>query len=146
MAKKTPPVPTFDDASTWLRSHGFTLTPDSGVTILRKSGCTAAIMPTADGGAKLTAYPSYMVGGEPAKLVNKGYQQFFQTAKLSVPATADVLKALHTFSEEIKEALAMTSLYNESLGTVSTSYAYDRIVDRDKPEADRAKRPWEAAG
>jgi hypothetical protein len=27
---------------------------------------------------------------------------------------------------------------------VSESYQYDRIVDRDKPEAERKKRPWQA--
>ena len=37
-------------------------------------------------------------------------------------------------------------LYNESLGTVSESYHYDRIKDRDKPAAERPKRPWEKAG
>jgi hypothetical protein len=39
--------------------------------------------------------------------------------------------------------LALPSLYNESLGTVSESYQYDRIKDRDQPEVDRPKRPWE---
>jgi len=61
-----------------------------------------------------------------------------------VPATADHLKALHQFSEELKEALDIPSLYNESLGTVSESYQYDRIEDRDKPEVERPKRPWQA--
>jgi hypothetical protein len=36
-------------------------------------------------------------------------------------------------------------LYNESLGTVSESYQYDRIVDRDKAQTERKKRPWEVA-
>jgi hypothetical protein len=34
-------------------------------------------------------------------------------------------------------------LYNESLGTVSEAYQYDRVVGRDKPATDRPKRPWE---
>jgi hypothetical protein len=46
----------------------------------------------------------------------------------------------------MKEALALPSLYNESLGTVSESYHYDRIQDRDQPEVERPKRPWETAG
>jgi len=29
---------------------------------------------------------------------------------------------------------------------VSEAYHYDRIVDRDKPAAERKKRPWEVAG
>jgi hypothetical protein len=53
------------------------------------------------------------------------------------------LKALQQFSEELKEALGIPSLYNESLGTVSESYHYDRVKDRDEPEVERPKRPWE---
>ena len=75
-----------------------------------------------------------------------GYQQFLKTAKTEVPATADHLKALQQFTEELKEGLGLPSLYNESLGTVSESYHYDRIQDRDKPKAERPKRPWEKAG
>ena len=42
--------------------------------------------------------------------------------------------------------MGLPSLYNESLGTVSESYQYDRIEDRDKAPVDRPKRPWEVAG
>ena len=66
-----------------------------------------------------------------------------KTSKTEVAATADHLKALQQFSEELKEALGLPSLYNESLGTVSEAYQYDRVVGRDKPEAERPKRPWE---
>jgi len=74
---------------------------------------------------------------EISKLVNRGYQQFLKTTKTEVAATADHLKALQQFSEELKEALGTPSLYNESLGTTSESYHYDRIKDRDEPEVDR---------
>jgi len=84
-----------------------------------------------------------MIGSEISKLVNRGYQQFLKTTKTEVAATADHLKALQQFSEELKEALGTPSLYNESLGTTSESYHYDRIKDRDEPEVDRPKRPWE---
>ena len=49
-------------------------------------------------------------------------------------------------SRPMREALGLTTLYNESLGTTSEAYQYDRIVDRDKPVADRKKRPWETVG
>ena len=62
-----------------------------------------------------------------------------------MPATADHLKAIHQFSEELKEATGLPSLYNESIGTVSDSYHYDRVTDRDKPEAARPARPWQKA-
>jgi hypothetical protein len=66
-----------------------------------------------------------------------------KTSKTEIAATADHLKALQQFSEELKEALGLPSLYNESLGTVSEAYQYDRVVGRDKPVTERPKRPWE---
>jgi len=66
-----------------------------------------------------------------------------KTSKAEVGATAEHLKALQQFTEELKEALHLPSLYNESLGTVSEAYQYDRIVDRDKPAPERPKRPWQ---
>jgi hypothetical protein len=139
----------YEDALSWLRDHGFDLTEAPGTVgrvFLRKYNCSAAIQKDGDDGVKIFAYPGYVIGGEISKLVNKGYQQVLKTAKTEVAATADHLKALHQFSEELKEALALPSLYNESLGTVSESYQYDRIKDRDKPDAQRPKRPWEVAG
>jgi hypothetical protein len=64
-------------------------------------------------------------------LVDRGYQKFFKTSKLEIPATADQLRSLHEFSEELKEAMGATSLYNESLGTTSDVYEYDRVKGRE---------------
>jgi hypothetical protein len=139
----------FEEAVAWLRDHGFDLIEAPGTQnriFLKKYNCSAAIQKNGDDAVKIFAYPGCLIGSEIAKLVNKGYQQFLKTSKSEVPATADHLKALHQFSEELKEALGLPSLYNESLGTVSESYQYDRIVDRDKPAPDRPKRPWEPVG
>jgi hypothetical protein len=139
---------TYEDALSWLREHGFDVLEAPGTTgrvFLKKYNVSAAIQKDGPDGVKIFAYPGYLVGSEISKLVNKGYQQFLKTSKTEVPASADHLKALHAFSEELKEALGLPSLYNESLGTVSESYHYDRIVDRDKPQAERKKRPWEVA-
>ena len=138
---------TYEDAVNWLRDHGFDLIEAPGTqarVFLKKYTCSAAIQKNESGGVKIFAYPGYLIGSEISKLVNRGYQQFLKTAKAEVPATADHLKALHQFSEEMKEALALPSLYNEALGTVSESYHYDRIKDRDKSEVERPKRPWQA--
>ena len=138
---------TFEDAVSWLRDHGFDLIEAPGTqgrVFLKKYTCSAAIQKAEDGGVKIFAYPGYLIGSEISKLVNRGYQQFLMTAKAEVPATADHLKALHQFAEEMKEGLALPSLYNEALGTVSESYQYDRIKDRDKPDVERPKRPWQA--
>jgi len=137
---------TYEDVVTWLRDHGFDLTEAPGTqarVFLRKYNVSAAIQKMDAGGAKIFAYPGYLVGSEISKLVNKGYQQFLKTTKTEIAATADHLKALHQFTEELKEALALPSLYNESLGTVSEAYHYDRMKDRDKPEVERPKRPWQ---
>jgi hypothetical protein len=137
---------TFEESTNWLREHGFDIIEAPGAqtrVFLRKYNVSAAIQKTDDGGVKIFAYPGYMIGNEISKLVNRGYQQFLKTTKTEVPATADHLKALQQFSEELKEALNLPSLYNESLGTVSESYQYDRVEGRDKPEVERPKRPWE---
>jgi signal transduction histidine kinase len=46
--------------------------------------------------------------------------------------------------EEFKQALDIPSLYNESLGTVSEGYHYDRVNGRETPSGVRPVRPWEA--
>ena len=140
---------TYEEAVAWLRDHGFDLIEAPGTqgrVFLKKYNVSAAIQKDGDDGVKIFASPGYLVGSEISKLINRGYQQFLKTAKNEIPATADHLKALHQFSEELKEGLGLPSLYNESLGTVSESYQYDRVVDRDKATADRPKRPWEVAG
>ncbi|MCU1301613.1 MAG: hypothetical protein JWQ87_1897 [Candidatus Sulfotelmatobacter sp.] len=139
----------YDEALNWLREHGFDVTEAPGTNgrvFLRKYNVSAAIQKTPEDGVKIFAYPGYLVGSEISKLVNRGYQQFLKNSKTEIPATADHLKALQSFAEELKVGLGLPSLYNESLGTVSESYQYDRIEDRDKAPVDRPKRPWEVAG
>lgn len=145
MAKTIAPR-TFDEAVTWLRSHDFELLEAPGTAnriFLKKYKCSAAIEKTQDGGVRIFAYPGNLVGGEIAKLVDRGYQKFLKTSKSEISATAEHLKALHSFSEELKEAIGATSLYNESLGSVSEAYTYDRVKDRDLPDSSRPKRPWQ---
>jgi hypothetical protein len=137
---------TFEDAVQWLRDHGFDLIEAPGTQgriFLRKYNVSAAIQKDGDDGVKIFAYPGYLINSEISKLINRGYQQVLKTSKTEVAATADHLKALQQFTEELKEALGLPSLYNESLGTVSEAYQYDRVAGRDKPATDRPKRPWD---
>jgi len=139
----------YEEVLAWLRDHGFDLIEAPGTqarVFLRKYKVSAAIQKDGDEGVKIFAYPGYLIGSEISKLVNRGYQQFLKTARAEIPATAEHLKALQQFTEELKEGLGLPTLYNESLGTVSESYQYDRIKDRDRPVAERPKRPWEKAG
>lgn len=146
MAKTNQP-PTYDEAVAWLRDHGFDILDAPGTqnrVFLKKLNVSAAIEKADDGSTRVFARPGYLLSGEISRLVDKGYQKFLKSSKAEVPATADHLKALHQFSEELREAMGGVSLYNESLGTVSDRYMYDRVKDRDLPESQRPKRAWES--
>jgi len=148
MAKKLEQPRTYEATVSWLREHGFDVleapaTPNR--VFLKKNKVSAAIEKSDDDGVKIFARPGYLIGGEISKLVDRGYQKFLRTTKTEVPATADHLKAIHDFTEELKEATGLPSLYNESLGTVTDDHLYDRVEDRDKPAPQRPKRPWEKA-
>src|SRR5499425_1633394 len=137
---------TYDESVQYLRDHGFDILEAPGTqgrVFLKKYNVSAAIQKDGDEGVKIFAYPGYLISGEISKLINRGYQQVLKTSKTEIAATADHLKSLQQFTEELKDALCLPSLYNESLGTVSEAYQYDRIVDRDKPKTERPKRPWE---
>src|SRR5581483_5604765 len=139
----------YDDVVSWLRDHGFDLIEAPGTqnrVFLKKYNVSAAIEKADDGTVKIFAYPGNLVGTEIAKLVNRGYQQFLKTSKTEIAAAADHLKALHQFTEELKEALGLPSLDNECLGTVTEASQYDRVADRDKPQPERPKRPWQVTG
>lgn len=137
---------TYEEAVNWLRDRGFDILEAPGTqnrVFIKKYGCSAAIEKTNEDGVRIFAKPGYLVGTEISRLVDKGYQKFLKTTKTEIPATADHLKALHTFSEELREALGQVSLYNQSLGTVSDRYEYDRVEGRDLPESQRPQRAWE---
>src|SRR5438309_9394905 len=137
----------YEDAVQYLRDHGFDVL-DAPATnnrvFLKKTNVSAAIEKDAKSGeVKVFARPGYLIGGEISKLVDRGYQKFLKTTKTEVPATADHLQALHQFSEELHVATGVPVLYNESLGSVSDAYVYDRVQGRDVPEEQRKPRPWE---
>jgi hypothetical protein len=83
-----------------------------------------------------------LIGDEIGHILDKGYQKFVKTAHAEQPATADHLRSLHRFSEELRQATGNISLYNESLGTVSDEYMYDRVKGRNLPEGERPKPAW----
>jgi hypothetical protein len=145
MAKKNE-QPTYDEAVKWLRENGFDILEPAGTTnrvFIKKHNVSAAIEKDENDRVRLFARPGYLINGEIAKLVDRGYQKFLKTTKSEVPATADHLTALRQFNEELRLATGIPSLYNESLGSVSDAYVYDRVEDRDQPASQRPKRPWE---
>jgi hypothetical protein len=87
-----------------------------------------------------------LIGDEIGHILDKGYQKFVKTAHAEQPATADHLRNLHRFSEELRQLTGNISLYNESLGTVSDEYMYDRVKGRNLPEDERPKPAWVLPG
>ena len=136
MAKKETPR-TFNDVLSMLGSQRFDVAPAQegakrtpNAFQVRKYGCAAEIAAAPDGSVQVLSRPGWLLGGEIARLLDRGYQKFLKTSKLEVPATADHLRAIHEFSEELKETIGSASLYNESLGTTSDVYQYDRVNGR----------------
>ena len=137
MAKKIA-VPNFTDALASLAGHQFDVSAakdgsGNGAKAfqVRKYGCAAEISAAPDGTTLVLKRPGWLLAGEIARLVDKGYQKFLKTSKMEIPATADILRAIHEFSEELNQAAGATSLYNESLGTTSDRYVYDRVKGRE---------------
>jgi len=137
MAKPTPPT-NFTDALATLAGHQFDVSAakdgsgnGSKAFQVRKYGVAAEIAAAPDGTTLVLARPGWLLGGQIARLVDRGYQKFLKTPKMEIPASADHLRAIHEFSEELKEAAGATSLYNESLGTTSDRYVYDRVKGRE---------------
>jgi hypothetical protein len=134
-----------------LRTHGFDVTPYTAVPegVLVSKCCVGAVLMPArqvkgeDGAAAAIAvHPGTIVQGEVARLVDRGYQKFIKSSQYELPATAIELQAIHAFSEELKQLTGATSLYNESLGTTSDVYLYDRLVGREAAQPEPAQ-PWE---
>jgi hypothetical protein len=142
----------FDEVLSTLRTLGFDVQPAPGVAnqiVVRKYGAGAILAP-ATGGDKLphTAVtwvqrPGFLVGGEVATLLDRGFQKFWKSSRIELPATADALQAVHRFAEELRQVIGEPSLYNESLGTTSDSYMYDRVKGRDLPLAKRPIPAWQ---
>ncbi len=149
MSKK-PARLTFDQALQSLRTHGFTISPFQGVPsgqLVSKSGAAAILVPSRDeqgGSVSFFERPGILVRGEVARLLDRGYQKFIKTHQYELPATASQLHTIHTFSEELTKLIGGESLYNQSLGTTSDVYEYDRLRGRED-EAPAPKRPWELA-
>jgi hypothetical protein len=142
--------PNFDQTLETLRAHGFDVAPYAGVAggvLVSKYGAAAVLVAAqaADTPAALAVRPGALVKGEVARLLDRGYQKFIRTSQFELPASASQLQAIHLFSEELKLLTGSISLYNESLGTTSDLYEYDRLKGREAVEPAPA-RPWEAAG
>jgi len=140
--------PSFDQTLEVLRSHDFEVAPFAGVAggaLVSKHGAGAVLVAAPesknaeDSAVALAVHPGVMVRGEVARLLDRGYQKFIKTSQYEFPASASQLQAIHAFSEELKQLTGAISLYNESLGTTSDVYRYDRLMGREEAQPEPAQ-------
>jgi hypothetical protein len=133
--------PTFAERLENLRHAGIAIAPMAGGVVRASRGGCAVDLKDENGTVAIAGPAGIARGSEIGALVDGGFQKFFETPSGGKkPALADELKALHDFEEDLKEGLGQESYYNESLGTVSTFYSYDRVKDRDRGVP---RRVWE---
>ena len=132
----------FNDYLEKARTAGFTTDVGSnGRARIARDGVASILEDVPGAPPRTVERAGIVIGDEIASLVDGGFQKFFQTPSgKRKPALAEELKAVHAFQEDLREALGLVSLYNESLGTVSNFYLYDRVEDRDSAEP---KQAWE---
>ena len=142
--RERPKKLTFEDHMSAARAAGFR--PNPWAAARPASSATASPRCSSPG---QMAFPAsveragVVMGKEIGTLTDGGFQKFFTTPSgKRKPALAEELKEIHNFQEDLREALGLESLYNESLGTVSNLYLYDRVEGRDRGEHDK---PWQTA-
>jgi hypothetical protein len=146
----------FEQVLATLRSSAFDVDPVPGVAnqvLVRKYGAGAILIRAGEPSAaekkvpqsavRWRERPGHMLSGEVATLLDRGFQKFWKVTRLEVPATAESLQGVHRFAEELREVIGEPSLYNESLGTTSDSYHYDRVKGRELPLAQRPIPAWQ---
>ena len=140
--------PNFDQSLENLRAHSFEVAPFAGVAggvLVSKHGAGAVLIPGKETPVQFWERPGALLGGQVARLLDRGYQKFLKTKNYELPATAGQLQAIHFFSEELSQLIGAISLYNESLGTTSDLYQYDRLKGRE-PVGAGPVQPWLPAG
>jgi hypothetical protein len=139
--------PNFERTLETLREHSFDVAPSfaiAGGMLVTKhdAGAVLVAAQVKDAPAAFAVRPGVMVRGQIARLLDRGYQKFIKTAEFELPATSAQLEAIHRFSEELNLLTGAISLYNESLGTTSDLYEYDRLQGREAVQP-APHRPWE---
>ena len=136
-----PKVPSFQERVDLLKAAGFaTETLADGRVRITKNGVGAIVGDEGKNQPRMER-AGVLVGSEIGILLNRGYQMFLETPSgVRIPATADQLKRLHEFEEDIKAALGMVDLYNTALGTTSPKHHYDRVYQRD---TGHQPKPWD---
>lgn len=138
--REKPKVYSFSERVSMLRDAGFQMGAGPGsATRATRNGCGADLTEGA-GGAPVIGACGIVVGNEIGVLVDGGFQKLFKTPSgRLVPARAEHLRAIHAFTEDLRESLGLTSLYNQGLGSTNELHLYDRVQNRDQGAG---PRPW----
>ena len=141
MVKKTPKL-TYDEMLAALGNQRFDVAgaPEGAsgqprAVRVTKHGCAAVIAAGTAAPVAMVHKAGWVLGGEISRLVDRGYQKFLKSSKLEIPATAEHLRAIHEFQQELDAITGERELYNEALGTTSDVYLYDRVSGR--PDANK---------
>jgi hypothetical protein len=136
--RERPRVVTFPEHLNQLRASGYEVTTTAARTLVRRAALAAVVEESPQGAPRIVD-TGLAVGDEVAVLTDLGYQKIFLSPNgHKTPALAEHLAALHAFVEDLREALGLTSLYNEGLGTTNEKHLYDRVENRDHPRGPRA--------
>lgn len=124
-------LPSLEDRVNSLRALGFEVrVTDPSEAEVRRGRCAGRVHGLGSASPRM-GRTGILLEGEIAELVDGGYMKFLRTPSgRRRPALAADLKELQNFREDLREALGLPSLYNESLGTVCESHAYDRLSGR----------------
>jgi len=127
-----PREPGFEELIQRLGAWGFLVEPQSdGSVRVTRDGCAARVRQGTDG-KPVMEQAGWVLDGQTARLVDGGFQKFWLApGGRRQPALAAQLKALHSFEEDLREALGLVSFYNTSLGTVNALHLYDRLKCRE---------------
>jgi len=141
--RERPKKLTFDDHIAAARAAGFKTEPaGGGRTRIERDGVAAIAEPGNEDVPRFLVRAGVVMGKEIGTLTDGGFQKFFTTPSgKRKPALAEELTTIQNFQEDLREALGLTTLYNESMGTVSNLYLYDRVEGRDQGTHDK---PWDA--
>jgi len=136
-------VPDFDQQLQTLAKAGINASKKSADSAAVMRGACAAVIRRKSATDFVIDPAGIVIGNEIGELVDGGNQKYWLTKSGRKEAAQAVqLQDLHAFTEDLREALGLTSFYNEGLGTVNALHLYDRVEDRD---AGVPRRPWEKA-
>ena len=79
--------------------------PYASALCVKKGECAAVLAPVPNGGLKLLAPPSYLVGGNLSVKLKRGSGEVFVWKRSEVEASAEKLTELNTFRRELGQIL-----------------------------------------